>query len=71
MERELSVPERKYLMQLRKVLKRTPKNLAFRQSNETGDILIYDVKTGNQIHYGKSIQGFIECDPSEHLDDWK
>lgn len=69
--RELTVSEIKYIRKLRNILHNTPKNMAIRQSNETGDILIYDGKTGKQIDYGKSISGFSECDPTEILDDWK
>jgi len=63
MIRELSNKEDEWLKRLKAVLRQQPKTLSILQSNESGELLIYDSSSGEMIEDTPTIRGFQEGDP--------
>jgi hypothetical protein len=69
MSRDFTEKEKTWLRKLRAIRKSQPNTLAVRQSNEGGELVFYDIKTGEQFDFPPNIQGFPEGEIEENLKD--
>lgn len=70
MSRGLREKERKWLNDLKRMLKKQPLTLVVYQSNESSRLMVYDEKTGEEIDFYPDMLGFRECDPVENYKDF-